>query len=378
MGITYHSLFDATFLLHVLPVKKCEDSKSSMAAHFHPRNAIQFFKIILQYSLEEGKLVPDKFVRRYGGGMPNPVFLKPPDGTQWEIRWTKYKSGEVWFEKGWDDVVRYYSLGHGHLVLFKYVGTRTCHFEVNIFDNSALEMDYPLHGNLQQVTDNSDSVEILCQKPPLQKVASRKLPLSSSVHPCKKIRAEEAQRTYNQQKMHSGDGNELKSINAEPKLIKLELEVSAETMGGSNFSTKKGPKSIAIKKRREKPLTCAEKDRALQRVNTFTSKNPYFKIVMQPAYIKSCLCVPAKFVKQYLKKKKEGTVLLRVSDGRTWRVECSGEERKQYKFRLRSGWSSFSKDNNLKVGDVCVFELTNTTDISFLVHVFGDFVNPYG
>ena len=69
---------------------------------------------------------------------------------------------------------------------------------------------------------------------------------------------------------------------------------------------------------------------------------------------------------------KERNVLLRVSDGRTWLVKCYGEEGKKHRLRIRRGWPSFVEDNNLKVGDVCVFELTNTIDVSFLVHVFGD------
>ena len=48
--------------------------------------------------------------------MPNPVYIRPSDGTK---SWKKYENGEVCLEKGWDEVVRYYSLGHGHLVLFK-------------------------------------------------------------------------------------------------------------------------------------------------------------------------------------------------------------------------------------------------------------------
>ncbi|KAI9074982.1 hypothetical protein K1719_043032 [Acacia pycnantha] len=287
----------------------------------------------------DGRLkVPDNFIRKYGGNMTKPVYLKPPDGTEWEIQWTKYESGEV----------------------------------------CALEIDYPLHRNLPQINDDdSSSIEILHEKPPLHKVASLKaLLLSSSIRPCKKIRAEESERTSHQQKKQS-HGNELKSIKAELNLIRLESEVSAETGSRSNFSTKKSSKSMAIKKRKEKPLTCDDKDRALQRVNTFTAKNPYFKIVMQPAYIKGWLNVPANFVKQNLKQKKEGGVLLQVSDGRTWRVKCNREVGKKHNFRIISGWSSFATDNNLQVGDVCVFELTNPIDISFQVHVFGDCTNPY-
>lgn len=39
-------------------------------------------------------------------------------------------------------------------------------------------------------------------------------------------------------------------------------------------------------------------------------------------------------------------------------------------FRLTSGWKAFVKDNNLKVGNVCTFELIDGTKLTFLVHIF--------
>lgn len=35
-----------------------------------------------------------------------------------------------------------------------------------------------------------------------------------------------------------------------------------------------------------------------------------------------------------------------------------------------NGWSAFVKDNRLKDGDVCVFEMTDDTKISFKVFIF--------
>lgn len=49
--------------------------------------------------------------------------------------------GEIWFEKGWKEFAGYHSLAQGHLLVFRY--ERTSHFQVHIFDMSALEVDYP-------------------------------------------------------------------------------------------------------------------------------------------------------------------------------------------------------------------------------------------
>jgi len=52
----------------------------------------------------------------------NPVFLRPPDDTEWKVHWTE-QNGEIWFEKGWKEFVENYSLDHGHFVFFTFDGT---------------------------------------------------------------------------------------------------------------------------------------------------------------------------------------------------------------------------------------------------------------
>lgn len=127
--------------------------------------------------------LPKKFTRKDGDGMSNPVFLKPADGTEWKIHYTKH-GGEIWFQKGWKEFATYYSLDHGHLLFFEYEGTS--HFDVHIFDSSALEIDYPSHGthegkdNLVEISD--DSVEILGEQFSCQNTRG------SSPQPCKKMK----------------------------------------------------------------------------------------------------------------------------------------------------------------------------------------------
>ena len=94
--------------------------------------------------------------------MSNPVFLQPPDGTQWKVYWTKQK-GEIWFEKGCKEFVEKYYLGHGYFVFFTFEEIST--IDVVILDQSALDMQYPSSHTPQQseILDHSDdeSLEIL-------------------------------------------------------------------------------------------------------------------------------------------------------------------------------------------------------------------------
>ncbi|XP_058776929.1 uncharacterized protein LOC131651275 [Vicia villosa] len=79
---------------------------------------ISFFEIILQTNLKTIKIL-NKFTRSHGAGLPNPVMMKPPDGTKWKVFW-KNINGEIWFQKGWNTFTKNYSLQYGCLVVFKY------------------------------------------------------------------------------------------------------------------------------------------------------------------------------------------------------------------------------------------------------------------
>ncbi|XVF17764.1 hypothetical protein REPUB_Repub10bG0151900 [Reevesia pubescens] len=105
--------------------------------------------------------------------------------------------------------------------------------------------------------------------------------------------------------------------------------------------------------------TPTDKERAFIRASAFKSANPFFTVVMQPSYVltSGSLSIPYQFAKRYFKK--NGEVILRVSDGRTWIVNY---KRKVCSLSAKAifhshSWRAFVLDNNLKVGDICVFKL---------------------
>ena len=107
--------------------------------------------------------IPSKFTRLNGGDLSNPMFLKPPDGTEWKISHSEL-DGAIWFDEGFNEFAKYYSLDHGHMLLFEDKGGP--HFGIHIFDKSTLEIQYPGHN----------------PKMPPRKKAKRKSPISSSLH----------------------------------------------------------------------------------------------------------------------------------------------------------------------------------------------------
>ncbi|MED6197738.1 hypothetical protein PIB30_059456 [Stylosanthes scabra] len=152
-------------------------SSTSQQNKYHsPSTVIRFLKIVLKKSLQDGTLkVPKKFSKKYGDGLPNPVYIKPPDGTEWELDWTK-QDGEVLFEKGWKEFAKYYSLDAGHLLWFEYNGTSE--IEVHILDPSCLEIDYP----------SNDNSVVISKKQQLQKIKEKAAPKPSSPSRSKRLK----------------------------------------------------------------------------------------------------------------------------------------------------------------------------------------------
>ncbi|KAK2631949.1 hypothetical protein EUGRSUZ_L02216 [Eucalyptus grandis] len=91
--------------------------------------------------------------------------------------------------------------------------------------------------------------------------------------------------------------------------------------------------------------TGGEKSEALKRAASFQSSNPFFLTLMQP----SLICHSLRF---WLARYKFGIY------GRKTQV------------KINSGWKLFVQDNNLKVGDICIFELLDSDLIVLKVSIF--------
>ena len=81
--------------------------------------------------------------------------------------------------------------------------------------------------------------------------------------------------------------------------------------------------------------------------------------------------IPRKFGNRHFDlDKKRGDIYLVLNKG-VWpakyliRMTLKGPH-----FDLTTGWKAFAKDNDLKVGDVCKFELISSTILTFIVHIF--------
>ncbi|XP_024030727.1 B3 domain-containing transcription factor VRN1-like [Morus notabilis] len=307
-----------------------------------------FFSLVLQNTLRDNRLlIPTKFVKKYGETLSNSVFVKLPSGSEWKMELRK-SNGRFCLQKGWPEFVKYYSIGFGHFLVFRYEGNSR--FHACIFDTTTVEIEYPLiraHSDGPKIEEIKDdgSVEVLEDLSPYpRKRKSSPLPCSQ---PHKKFRTSpigetEIKGTRSNERilknsMRNGDLHHSKS-----------MRVSAEDGNGD--------KSIMPRWR-------------LSEVKSFT-----YKVVIKPSHVGKYfdMCLPRKFADGFLKNKCLDAVL-KLSDGGTWPIRfrsrrCDDERRRGARFEKPS-WEKFARDNNLKVADTCVFELINGNEMSFKVSI---------
>ncbi|XVF15620.1 hypothetical protein REPUB_Repub09cG0169900 [Reevesia pubescens] len=317
---------------------------------FTPK-APQFFKIILENTLQDGKLgIPIKFVKKYGNAMSNQALLKVPSGKIWLVELSKC-DGQIWFQKGWREFAEYYSLCRGHFLVFRYEGN--CDFHVLIFDMSASEIDYPYtkadsvsDGNSQdfnvQEAEDDVSVEIIEETGPCNK-KREKSPIQCP-RPQKMMKTNLTNKT---EKILNSEylGPRFKPYGNKASGTKLE-----KLEGNTNSSCFK------------------QEDGVLEATCRFASNVQFFRRVVHPSYLThGHVDVPFEFVKKHFKPETE-YLALQVSD-RFWSVRTLIYPRYRIA-KLAAGWCKFARENSLKVGDVCVFELITSSDAKLNVSIF--------
>ncbi|KAK9924144.1 hypothetical protein M0R45_032530 [Rubus argutus] len=325
--------------------------------------APHFFKIILEDTSRQKLKIPKMFVMKYGKDLSNSVCLKLPSGSEWEVGLTRSK-GRVWFEKGWPEFSMFCSLDYGNFLLFRYEGNS--HFHVCIFDTSATEIDYPITmPNIEEAdADDHLSIEILEDFEPSPK-ARKKSPLPCP--PYKKMRTSssgKADTVSESENTQPCDMFEKPITNEDSHCTKLEVknlenkEKDGKVTGGSSGTPR------FLKQTSHQVLGNAA---ALQRAYDFKTENPSFIVSLKPSDIQSSLSLPLEFAQRHLITQPASNITLRGSDGTTWSVEFTYSKQKA---RFQRDWLTFVKDNNLKVGDVCVFVLIKDSKLILRVVFF--------
>ncbi|XP_028777082.1 B3 domain-containing transcription factor VRN1-like [Neltuma alba] len=110
--------------------------------------------------------------------------------------------------------------------------------------------------------------------------------------------------------------------------------------------------------------------KVLQAADKYRSDFPSFRAVLRPHNLyNSFVYVPARFAVKYLGGGSEKIKLENVK-GKQWEARCFNRNGSGNGMNIGEGWAKFKMDNEVKEGDVCVFELIKRKDIVLRVRIF--------
>ncbi|KAM0861644.1 hypothetical protein ACQ4PT_045752 [Festuca glaucescens] len=272
----------------------------------------KYFLVLMMGDFQDGMIIPEELVRHLKGEIPEKIKLQTRNDQSHIIAVAKNQEKLV-LTVGWSQFVESYDLQMGDTIIFKYNGNSE--FSVIIFDKLGCEKA------LSAVVDPF--------LPPVQE------------------RRTNATETVKKDSFSSEDGHGL------------------EDLPGSNYTVRKKKMRLSsIQKEhlkdgyittRKTKLTLNQMEEVKQKIHSIHSEIPIFVAVMGKSNIdsKCFLTFPSHYAEKYLR---EETRLYLQLLGKEWEVSVTDNSARHEK-KLGSGWQKFVKDNNLKMGDICLFEL---------------------
>lgn len=343
-----------------------------------------FFKIVSDQGAQRLRLPPE-FTRRYGHNLADDCLsLKVPNGLVWKVELIRYSNHEAWLHRGWQRFQEYYSIQLGHFLIFKYVGNS--HFEVHIFDTTATEIEYSYYDSLERdalmnqvaktESEPDDSVVFLKEILAGKNVGRKRLDVDDDNNP--------PPTWENKRRMQEADGLRSGKLRRSSRVeqnssfpVKKESRFQDSSPNYRSYIDEQG-EGTELKYPDRKQVQHRARDdnkrfkaytRALVFMSEKSARKLFTIVVMHPSYVstrRSALHISSAFAKEISPGNGNSSILL-VSEGKTWLVRCvCGKQGAT----LTTGWRKFMEDNDLKVGDACVFEVSKRINLALEVIIF--------
>ncbi|KAJ8771571.1 hypothetical protein K2173_026748 [Erythroxylum novogranatense] len=320
--------------------------------------------------------IPVSFMKHMEGRTSGSVSLVGPSGNVWSVQLVK-NDDDVFLDHGWPTFVRDHLIACGDLLVFRYDGG-LC-FTVQVFDQSACEKESAFHSKCSEELGKS------CRKRGREEEGV----FSGEISECNAKKAKESCFDFllysaenekgtrvvvsTKETCHYDDAitiaryreeivrygsllnspampSQLNSDHGKPDEMCLDFESEATTrrrIGKDDELNlpERGPMS-----------TFSEREKKV--AESFISCYPYFVRVMKKFNISGSytLNIPYKFSMAHLPNCRTEIVLLTVK-GASWTVNSVPTTRVHTSHTLCGGWMTFVRNNDIKVGDICIFEL---------------------
>ncbi|KAI0500288.1 hypothetical protein KFK09_018500 [Dendrobium nobile] len=292
----------------------------------------RFMKVMLK-DFSQGMAIPKHFVENFKGELSETINLEVSTGKLWQFNLQK-TSGSFVIVDGWKEFVDDHGIKEGEYLVFTCSGNSR--FQVQIFDNGACLRD----ASHSPVENAKTVAKERCQKQNENCYSSHS---SKNFYTTGKSKAKQA------------SGHKLSSIRKKRKIGIL-----------SDEATQPNRKSSYVYRSSKLAMHCFEQEtleakklKSKKRSIDFDAikpESPYFIRLMKHTAVNVLffMAIPAVFFTKHFSHKPE-TITLHNHQGKKWDVICS-YHCFSWGFKGET-WKTFVRENYLKVGDACVFEL---------------------
>ncbi|KDP38416.1 hypothetical protein JCGZ_04341 [Jatropha curcas] len=292
------------------------------------------------------------------------VSLTGPSGNIWPVNLIQ-ENDNIFLDHGWPTFLKDHFIECGDVLVFRYDG-ELC-FTVQVFDLSACEKEAAFHTKCSQ--DPSQFYRSIGQKREREEEAAS----SDKSDECvtKKVKGESSEHlehvdaatrkcqeesSSHKMKQYEGNCNEIPDATIQNRIGK-EGKNMPDRGYGSIFSE------------REKRVA-----------QSFISCFPYFVRIMKRFNVSGSytLNIPYQFSTAHLPDCKT-EIVLRTIKGECWTVNSVPTTRVHTSHTFCGGWMAFVRSNDIKLGDVCIFELVRKHELRvFILRVGREFLENQG
>ncbi|KAH9309574.1 hypothetical protein KI387_037485, partial [Taxus chinensis] len=300
-----------------------------------------YFLRVMRKDFTQKLSIPAAFVPKLRKETSKNMVLQGPSAKQWVVKLWDVNT-QLEFRQGWEEFVHHHAIEPGDFLIFKYVCRS--YFKVRIFGKNGCE---------KNITSSENS-----HKRCRDTTTATQSPIAS----------DSDEEMSDHTTTVAGDLPK-NSRQCQPSLV------------GKKQSTVKFAESEQTSCGKLKPYYASarppaletEDKKAFQDANSFTSDKPFCLVVMKPSHVYSGFCVNFQTSCQSrLKLPKETREVILVDPNlNQWRVRyiwsrCKGAG------SLSAGWRYLAINNNLEVGDTCVFERVDKirNSIKLKVYIF--------
>ncbi|XP_054799393.1 B3 domain-containing protein Os01g0723500-like isoform X2 [Prosopis cineraria] len=334
-----------------------------------------FYELYSSTSSSERLKIPDGFSHYMEGRTSGLVSLTGPSGNTWHVQLVK-EGNDLFLHHGWPTFLEDHTIEVGDLLVFRFEGHLS--FTVLVFDQRACEKEAAFISECSQYA--CDLNHFNAHKRSREENCSLNFVAEGLL---KKLKGS----TFENQQLKTDIGNKdlsllewVKPINmfrekgesskedaqlrcptsdvAVPSQMEYnnECEEAAMQIGSGKEDDQYMHSRVCLSK-----LSSYDEKRVAQ---LFTSSYPYFVRIMKSFNISGSytLNIPYQFSMAHLPNCKIKIILHNIK-GERWTVNSVPTTRVHTSHTLCGGWMAFVRDNNIKVGDICIFELVHECEL---------------